>query len=249
MLKRQRIKRFIYTAVFPLNKTVSTDNGIISFSFDDVPRTGVTQGAKLLERHNINGSFYISAGMFTRKDEDSRLFANEDDIIELHHNGHHIGCHSFSHGYQSKQSTCYSVADCKKNRTLLENITKSEVHHYSYPFGDISLLAKRKLRHQYRTMRSIMSGINYGRTDMSCLKAVSIASINLNKSEVLRLIKEAQNRKGWLIFFTHDVCQNPAPWGTTIDDFEWVIQSALESRCEILPVDKAYDAIANSGQS
>ena len=49
--------------------------------------------------------------------------------------------------------------------------------------------------------------------------------------------------KGWLILATHDVCDNPSPYGCTAQFFETVVQHAVQSGARVLPVVSALEAL------
>ncbi len=70
---------------------------IVSFTFDDIPKSAATTGARLLEDHDARGTFYVSGGLVGTASSDWAA-ADAQDIVELHRHGHEIGCHTFSHG-------------------------------------------------------------------------------------------------------------------------------------------------------
>src|SRR4051812_20155679 len=69
---------------------------MVSFTFDDLPKSAVTMGAGLLEAHGARGTFYVSGGQVGVGTED---WASGDaaDVLALYRRGHEIGCHTFSH--------------------------------------------------------------------------------------------------------------------------------------------------------
>lgn len=44
-------------------RDVITDAPLVSFTFDDVPDTALHNGAAILERHGVRGTFYIAGGL------------------------------------------------------------------------------------------------------------------------------------------------------------------------------------------
>src|ERR1700759_3515022 len=69
---------------------------MVSFTFDDVPKTAATVGAPLLEEYDARGTFYI-AGDLVGKWSGNWIGLSADEIIGLHRRGHEIACHTFSH--------------------------------------------------------------------------------------------------------------------------------------------------------
>src|SRR5260370_38291838 len=69
---------------------------MVSFTFDDIPKSAATTGARILEDHNARGTFYVSGGLVGTTEQDWAA-VDAQDIVALHRNGHEIGCHTFSH--------------------------------------------------------------------------------------------------------------------------------------------------------
>src|ERR1700760_1259381 len=68
---------------------------MVSFTFDDIPKSAATTGAKILEDHNARGTFYVSGSLVGAIEADWAA-VDAPDIVALHRNGHEIGCHTFS---------------------------------------------------------------------------------------------------------------------------------------------------------
>ena len=58
-----------------------------------------------------------------------------------------------------------------------------------------------------------MPGLNLGRTDPHYLRAHPLIEGRMDEGRLARLMDEAHARKGWLIFFGHDVVDGPSPYG------------------------------------
>ena len=69
---------------------------MVSFTFDDLPKSAVTTGAQMLEAHGARGTFYVS-GSLVGADAPDWVAGDADDVVALHRRGHDIGCHTFSH--------------------------------------------------------------------------------------------------------------------------------------------------------
>src|SRR4051794_2067392 len=69
---------------------------MVSFTFDDIPKSAATTGAAILEDHGARGTFYVSGGLVGTKSPDWTV-AEPEDVVALHRRGHEIGCHTFSH--------------------------------------------------------------------------------------------------------------------------------------------------------
>src|SRR5580704_6715888 len=69
---------------------------IVTFTFDDIPRSAATTGAGILEDHGALGTFYVSGGLVGSATPNWDVVEAEH-IIALHSSGHGIGCHTFYH--------------------------------------------------------------------------------------------------------------------------------------------------------
>jgi len=61
------------------------------------------------------------------------------------------------------------------------------------------------------------------------------------------LIAENLKRKTWLIFYTHDVRENPSPYGCTPELMEQTVSCAVRSGCRVLTIQEALvvDGVQN----
>lgn len=75
---------------------VATDVPLVSFTFDDVPDSALHQGAEILERHGVRGTFYIAGGLEGRVEPD-RTLITAAGCEALSKREHEVGCHTFSH--------------------------------------------------------------------------------------------------------------------------------------------------------
>lgn len=77
-------------------RTVRTTMPLVSFTFDDVPESAFTQGAGILEKYGVFGTFYIAGGITGLIEEDRTLISSQS-CADLAQRGHEVGCHTFSH--------------------------------------------------------------------------------------------------------------------------------------------------------
>jgi len=105
----------------------------------------------------------------------------------------------------------------------------------SFPYGHVTLAAKRVLQRDYDTCRSTEPGINVDPIDLSLLRANPLYS-RLEIASVKQLIEENVRSQGWLILYTHDLALNPSAYGCTPQYFEAVLRFALASGAEIRTV-------------
>jgi len=238
------------------NKRVSVrmERPIISVTFDDVPRTAMTNGVPILDKFDVKATFYVAMGLSRQNAEDAdrseqggESFMGPEDILELSRSGHDISCHTYSH-YMLNTGTAQGMAlDAQRNvRELCQLLNVASIDHFSYPFGQVNFKAKGLLGKNYKTMRSSRPGVNQVSTDMHLLRAMSIYSATFDKESIKRTIEQAELSGGWLIFYTHGVTDNPDAYSCMPEQFEWLLKQCKSSRAEILPVSEAYTTIASN---
>lgn len=54
---------------------------------------------------------------------------------------------------------------------------------------------------------------------------------------------ENEERKGWLIFFSHDITKNPSPYGCTPDLLEFAVSFATDRKMKIMTVGDVLNRI------
>jgi hypothetical protein len=114
---------------------------------------------------------------------------------------------------------------------------------FAYPFGGISLSAKSALHGRFASCRGTGRGINQGTVDLADLFSTSLYNDTFDRERLCRLIDDAQAGGGWLIFYTHDVCEKPSPFGCTPAQLQSIVAYAAEN-APVLPV---RDVLAGLG--
>jgi peptidoglycan/xylan/chitin deacetylase (PgdA/CDA1 family) len=186
---------------------------MVSFTLDDLPKSAATTGARILEAHDARGTFYISGGLVgtTSPQWD---FVDVEDIVALHAKGHEIGCHTFSHLRACDLDEASLGMEIERNRSYFRSLDPSiEVGNFAYPFGYGSIVRKRQLKAAFRSCRSIVPGVNRGNVDLQFLRAMPLIDRRTDRDRIERAFDEAQTNNGWLIFYTHDVADEPSPYG------------------------------------
>ena len=77
---------------------------------------------------------------------------------------------------------------------------------------------------------------NSGVTDLNYLCAFFLEQSRDTPEAVKDVINQSTRASGWLIFATHDIREDPSPYGCTPEFFEEVVQWSLDSGARILPV-------------
>jgi peptidoglycan/xylan/chitin deacetylase (PgdA/CDA1 family) len=216
---------------------------IVTFCFDDFPRTAGRAGADIVERHGGHATYFVCAGLLGTSDADGE-YADADDLIELVARGHEIACHSFSHLDGLRVGRRHLLEDLHRNAAAIADIIEGHrLLNFAYPFGRVSLGAKLATARRFATARGIEPGINQGTADLAQLRCNLLYPPKSNFETARRLIGSNARRRGWLIFLTHDVRNEPTPYGCTAGELEAIVNAAVASGAQILSIAEALPRV------
>jgi peptidoglycan/xylan/chitin deacetylase (PgdA/CDA1 family) len=237
------VRRSVRTALFARTVAMRNRRAIVSFTFDDFPRSAVSNGAGVLEDHGARGTFYLTGSYCGQVVDDVAQYCAED-LAALAAARHEIGCHTFTHPRVSMLSATALNREINLNSAFLaRHLPGTELRTFAYPFGDVSFAATMRLQSRFAACRSSQPGLNIGRADLGRLRAVRLYDRVIGAEDVSDIIKQAVTRTAWLIFYTHDVAQTPSSFGCTISLLEHALKSAIFADAEIRPVGAAIEAV------
>jgi peptidoglycan/xylan/chitin deacetylase (PgdA/CDA1 family) len=212
---------------------------VVSFCFDDFPRSAVTEGARMLRSHGWFGTFYAAGGLCGKRVRGIDHFTAED-LQRIHEEGHEIGCHTFSHEPLAHKSKAYVVDEVKRNAEFVDKLLPGyRLSTFAYPFGNVRLPQKIIMSTQYGICRGIWPGLNRRRMDFGELRTIALRPHLPSTAELSMWLDRAQASKAWLIFFTHDVSDDPGPWGYTRRDFADLLDAVAQRGLKVLPMKNA----------
>jgi peptidoglycan/xylan/chitin deacetylase (PgdA/CDA1 family) len=212
---------------------------MVSFTFDDVPKSAATTGARLLEDHGAHGTFYVSGGLVGTASSHWTT-VDDQDIIDLHRRGHEIGCHTFSHTRACDLDAKSLEAEIAWNRRYLRALDPSiKLENFAYPFGHGSFGRKGQLKQAFQSCRGIVPGINSHTVDLQFLRATPLVDCLISRDAIERAFDQAQTCNGWLIFYTHDVVDQPSPYGCSPDLMSHALEAASRRKIPILNMAEA----------
>jgi peptidoglycan/xylan/chitin deacetylase (PgdA/CDA1 family) len=221
-------------------RTVPLENHgpIVSFTFDDFPRSAYSEGGSILEKHGARGTYYAACGLMNTRNELGDQF-RPADLESLLEKDHELASHTYSHASCRALSLAAFREEVEKGRTMIEEVTGAESPNFAYPFGHVSFRSKRGLEATVGTARSIFSGFNGPEIDLNLLRANSLYGGIEATQHAEALLAENVRRRTWLIFYTHDVRPNPSPYGCTPALLEAAVTSAVASGSRVLTVREA----------
>ena len=211
---------------------------LISFTFDDFPKSAARTGAALLDHVGGRGTFYASAAFAGQTTHTGEMF-DGGDVKRLLADGHEIGCHTYAHLDCARTAPGDVFADMVRNADALGAMgMEDRLVSFAYPYGETSVALKSQLPSRFTSARGIAPGLASGRADLAQLRANAMYGRGALQ-RCLAVLETARRRNGWAIFFTHDVSPRPGPWGTPTGLMERLCGAALTAGVEILPVREA----------
>lgn len=233
-----RLRAEMLSAVHSRPLPLRNQGPVVSFCFDDFPRTAYTTGGAILKSFGLCGTYYAALGLMNTTNELGDQLRQED-IDSLLADGHELGCHTFSHLSCRAVSARLFERDVLEGRQALCALTGSDAENFAYPYGHVSIGSKRLIGAHMSSCRGIYGGINDLVADLNLLRANSLYGDVDQRTRFGSLISTNVARRGWLIFYTHDVRRNPSAFGCTPDLFDQTVALAMERGCRIASIKEA----------
>lgn len=237
-VKRQLglLRRRLLSSVYSRRVLLGARGPIVSFTFDDFPRTALTAGGAILKAHGVRGTYYAAIGLMNNSNQLGDQF-RRGDLDALLRDGHELASHTFSHVSCRSVSGSTFRREVESGRRAIEELTgRSDFGNFAFPFGEVTLNAKRIVGKDVASSRSIWSGLNGPELDLNLLRANSLYGDRDKCAHVRELIQENERQRSWLIFYSHDVCRTPSRFGCTPELLEFAVSFASQRRACILTV-------------
>lgn len=235
----RRISRMLARRLPVKTARARAGRAVASVTFDDFPKSAWAVGGPLMARYGARGTYY-TAGTFAGRTVDGIVYYDGDDLTALRAAGHEIGCHGFGHQPVPSLSTAALREDMARNTQFLRAFNGGEAPvSYAFPFGDTTMRTKLFYSRRFATARGVHPAINGGTLDLAQLSTIGIETYTWNKERMTRAIADAKAAKAWIVFHTHDVSENPTPYGCTPDMLESVLKALTGAGIEVLPMREA----------
>jgi peptidoglycan/xylan/chitin deacetylase (PgdA/CDA1 family) len=235
-LRPGEVRQFLLRSMYRRTRSIDLQRPVVSFCFDDFPRTAYTAGGAILRSLGTRGTYYASLGLMNTTNELGPQLT-QDDIESLLIDGHELSSHTYHHWSARRVTLDAFEKDVLHGRDAVRSMTGSdEVDNFAYPYGHVTLASKKRLTVELCSCRGIYPGINGPEIDLNLLRANSLYGDVNELPRVESLLAETARRRGWVIFYTHDVQQNPSPFGCTPALLDSVVALTLERGFQVLPV-------------
>lgn len=222
---------------------IHTDVPLISFTFDDFPRSALHRGGSILGAHGLRATYYVSLGLMGREEPSGTMFSGEDLRVLLEQ-GHELGCHTFEHCHAGDTPSRLFEESILRNRYELSRLCPdASFKTMSYPISLPRVRTKQRAAGHFACCRGGDQDLNEGVADLSCLSACFLEKSRNEPGTIKQLIDRNCRAKGWLILATHDIGTNPTPFGCSPGFFAEIVQYAVDSGSRILPVVEALEVL------
>jgi peptidoglycan/xylan/chitin deacetylase (PgdA/CDA1 family) len=225
---------------------INAEKPFISFTFDDFPRSAFQVGGAILKAHELRATYYASLGLMGAQAPTGTMFLRED-VESLLEQGHELGCHTFGHLHAGVTPPSLFEESVLRNRAELANLCRNVgFRTFSYPISEPRVRTKQRISRYFACCRGGGQDLNVGVADLNCLSAYFLEQSRGDPKAVKNLIERNRRLNGWLILATHDISDTPTPWGCRPDFFAEIVQCAVQSGAQILPVIEALEALESA---
>ena len=220
---------------------------LVSFTFDDFPRSAWLAAGPILGRYGISATYYASLGLAGTEGPSGRHFV-EGDLREILAAGHELGCHTHAHCPAWETRPAAFAESVRRNEAELRaRLPWARFRSLSYPVSPPRAATKRLMSERFLCCRGGGQTHNAGEIDLSYLRGYFLEQAGGAIPPLAEAIASSASAGGWLILATHDVAAAPSRYGVTPEFLEHAVQLARASGAEVLPVAAAWDRIAGRG--
>lgn len=213
--------------------------GAVTICFDDVPKGACSLGASILEDHGCRGTYFVAGGLCGQRIGGVAMF-DDDDLQTLHERGHEIGCHTFGHESVLRLGRDGLRSSLDRNAGWLrDRLGDVRMASFAYPYGHMSLPAKRVCSGRFAACRSVAGALNGDCLDLAALEAIGLERRRDGDYDPPRLIERAALERAWLILYSHDVADRPSDYGCRPSDLDRILGLAKAAGLDVLTLKDA----------
>ncbi len=223
--------------------TANPRRAIVSFTFDDFPKSAAETGAAIIEEAGGKACFYACTGMAETRNETGQIF-DASDIQRLLAAGHEIGAHTQSHLDCAVSPVATALNDIAANLDALKAMgVHKPITQFAYPFGETRYDLKRALPGKFTAVRGVLAGVNTKGSDLMQLRSMELTPDRKTTDRAAKAIIAASTDPAWVIIFTHDVGDTPSPYGTTPEALKYLANLATDNGAALLTPSQALAEI------
>lgn len=226
---------------------VDSPTPLVSFSFDDAPRSAFDAGGRVLREHGACATYYVSLGLLNTQTEIGPI-AGLNELVHAVDAGHELGCHTFHHHDAWTTSRRTYVASVDQNQRALSRLLPGKSFRtFAYPRNGATVWVKAAMERRFECCRGGGQSTNVGVIDLNLLSACFLdRRTGIDRASARELIDWNAEARGWLIFVAHDISEEAGAFSCSTGFLETVVRLACDSGAEILPVAAACARLRSS---
>src|SRR5579884_2513933 len=136
--KLGRVRQAMMAAAYRRPLALGDRGPIVSFTFDDFPRSAAQVAAPILESFGARGTYYVAPGLMNSSGEQGDLFV-EGDLHFLMERGHEVASHTYDHSSCRSLSSLDFQKDVRRGIDAVHALTGGNPANFAYPFGHVTL--------------------------------------------------------------------------------------------------------------
>lgn len=189
-------------------QTSSQDpQGVVTFTFDDAPKSVYQTAFPLLRRYNIPATLYVITDVVGT----DHWYVTWDQIDKLSKAGWEIGDHTNTHPHLTQLNDADIISELNTSKqTLFQH--GYQASSFAPPFGDYSDKVLSFIKARFQSNRKATNGSDEGfndsihpdRYNLSAYELQDTTTFSQAKERIDRAVRDGQ----WLIFFAHKVVKD-----------------------------------------
>lgn len=174
---------------------------VVSFTFDDAPRSVYTQAFPLLKAAGLHATVYL-----TTKVVGLDRYLDWEDIKALDSNGWEIAAHSYTHRDMTEMGDTEMMQEVEKSQSVFKQRGFKPVS-FAAPLGAYGERELSVLKRTYSSNRAAWgnAGVNsYPEYDAYNLVSLGV-TLNVSVEQIRKSVQIVKRNGGWLILQFHQI--------------------------------------------
>ena len=213
------------------------DKPIVSFTFDDCPKSVVENAIPMFDREHWKVTLYMAMGLCETTNH-LGLHMSQSDVKAAHKSGHEIADHTHDHLDATTVSVQEFERNIDKNQESLNELDIPPSETFAYPYGQLNLATKKVIGQKFKGARGITSRVNAHNVDLNQISSNRLYS-GKSYHKLIAEILELKKTAGWMTIYTHDVRDTPSDFGCRPEQLEAVIAAVKNSGAEVMTIANA----------
>lgn len=242
--------RTVAALAFRRRVPMRNNDPIVSFTFDDFPQSALAVGGRILLDHGATGTYYVSLGLLEQESAVGRICSAADLHVAVAE-GHELGCHTFAHCDPWATDFDQFRRSVLHNQAAVNDILPgTRFKTMSYALSSTPRpRTKRWVGTRFSGCRTGGQRSNYGTVDLNYVQSFFLEQSRDDPTAVWELIERNSESRGWLVFSTHDVIEQPTRYGCTPKFFREVVRRSIAAGATLLTMAAALRGVCGPDQS